>query len=212
MALSAEHIAEALAYLEALSYPRPKTYADPTMRRLALRGWLRILGHLEPEVFTAALDAFASGTHRFWPTPGQILALVPEAAGSVTPEDVWRFIHAACGGPQLRLSNGTAPRYLPRSTRTSQALEIAAEVLGPDGVFPVQAALAACGGLNTIRDTSTISVGGKRSPLDWVRETIRAEAKQAIRRARLGQAHLIDVHQPPQLEADDNVVTTRSTS
>ena len=61
----------------ALHYPEAKL--TPQERKLVMRDWLRLLGHLPADMLEAAADAYVMSPARFFPTPGQFNAVIERA-------------------------------------------------------------------------------------------------------------------------------------
>jgi hypothetical protein len=64
----------------ALHYPENRLSAQE--QKLVNEDWLRLLGHLPPDILRASVDRYVMSPARFFPTPGQLFALAEGAMGT----------------------------------------------------------------------------------------------------------------------------------
>lgn len=79
-------VATAFAALDIASLPRPRGLESARDVAVAVRQWARWLRAVADRDLAVAVDAYVLSGARFWPTPGQILALAPRSAGTLIEE------------------------------------------------------------------------------------------------------------------------------
>lgn len=91
--LSRASIIRGMAIMSASNLRPPEAWKDPEARELTVAVWLDLLGHLAQVDFDGAIRAHLRQPSPWWPTPGQILALVapppapPQIEQRETPYD-----------------------------------------------------------------------------------------------------------------------------
>lgn len=128
----------------------PEAWKDPEARELTVAVWLDLLGHLAQVDFDGAIRAHLRQPSPWWPTPGQILALVapppapPQIEQRETPYDAleaWQrgiVLEALDAADLWRTGRPIVDQHLARLTAIASQLtgpgwcELVEAQLGPD--------------------------------------------------------------------------------
>ena len=154
---------------------RETTEAD-RLALVALETWTALLGDQTPEALIRAAGGYLRSGDRFWPTPGALLALVPESSWAAPPAAAlfeWVISKAARGWTSSRVLT---------TAETQWGLEVRR---------PLRAGLAAVGGVQGL-GRAPIEGGDRQSQItratllkSW-REAYQPAADRAAQTARTG--------------------------
>jgi len=101
-----DRIQKLFVVLEACGVRPPKLHATKHGLRAAHTGYTVALSELTDDEVAAAAEAYVKGPNPFWPTPGQLLELVP---GIAEAEASWRKVEF--GAPLSLLEHEVAQAY-----------------------------------------------------------------------------------------------------